>query len=164
MFRFHILGKGRVVYSGSFSTIFIYRLMWCYNQTFNSLPKSKPFNVPLSYPGQRQSHLFRQCYDRFYCLPAKGTACWDSHQRKIGTYRMWKCTFSPKNTDRVVILNFQDPNWLNTKGPTGWDSHQRKISIGCTWTFGHFTYEDILLITNKYRMYVEIFLVNIFYL
>ena len=65
------------------------------------------FNVPLLYPGQRmrqRSHLFRQCYDRFYCLAAKGTETKSPKDK----FKIQNCAFSGQTADQWVTQHFYD--------------------------------------------------------
>ena len=65
------------------------------------------FNVPLLYPGQRmrqRSHLFRQCYDRFYCLAAKGTET----KSPKDEFKIQNCAFSGQTADQWVTHHFYD--------------------------------------------------------
>ena len=65
------------------------------------------FNVPLLYPGQRmrqRSHLFRQCYDRFYCLAAKGTETKSPKDK----FKIQNCAFSGQTADQWVTHHFYD--------------------------------------------------------
>ena len=63
------------------------------------------FNVPLLYPGQRmrqRSHLFRQCYDRFYCLAAKGTET----KSPKDEFKIQNCAFSGQTADQHFYDRF----------------------------------------------------------
>ena len=77
------------------------------------------FNVPLLYPGQRmrqRSHLFRQCYDRFYCLAAKGTETKSPKDK----FKIQNCAFSGQTADQHFYDRFLLPH---SQGH--WDSHQK---------------------------------------
>ena len=80
------------------------------------------FNVPLLYPGQRmrqRSHLFRQCYDRFYCLAAKGTETKSPKDK----FKIQNCAFSGQTADQWVTQHFYDRFFPQSQGH--WDSHQK---------------------------------------